>query len=205
LPGGRWCGLDNELTLLRRLGCYADFTLPSAPSPAQTRMVNTIYWANDNPTQAKSHDTGVPVTANSAFAGDLLMVPGPLALNLREWRQPFVPRIEVGELAGHSHPTRHRVELWRRVAPTLGENQFIKLFAHGAPEKNAQPLLADDGILERTLRYLVEDCERSETDLFFVSAWHMWVAIDAIRRGANPVQSVAEARREVQTRVGAAS
>src|SRR6185437_2981246 len=42
LPGGRDCGLDNEITLLHRLGCYADFTLPSAPSPAQTRIVNTI-------------------------------------------------------------------------------------------------------------------------------------------------------------------
>src|SRR5690606_29094314 len=29
---GRWCGLNNELKLLADLGCYADFTLPSAPS-----------------------------------------------------------------------------------------------------------------------------------------------------------------------------
>jgi hypothetical protein len=34
LPDGRWCGLNNEITLLRDLGCYADFTLPSAPSAA---------------------------------------------------------------------------------------------------------------------------------------------------------------------------
>ena len=30
-PDGRWCGLNNEITLLRDLGCYADFTLPAAP------------------------------------------------------------------------------------------------------------------------------------------------------------------------------
>ncbi len=34
---GRWCGINNELILLRELGCYADFTLPSAPSDTQTQ------------------------------------------------------------------------------------------------------------------------------------------------------------------------
>lgn len=206
LPGGRACGLNNEITLLRRLGCYADFTLPSAPSAAQTRIVNTIYWATDDPDRPKSHNTGVPVTANGAVAGDLLMIPGPLAINLMEWRQPLVPRIEVGELAGNCHPTRHRIALWKRAAPQIGEDLFIKLFAHGAPEKNAGPLLADDGVLDRTLRYLADDCRRSGTQLFFVSAWHMWVAIDAIRRGVNPVRAVDDARRlQVAARTGAAS
>ena len=203
LPGGRYCGLDNEITLLRGLGCYADFTLPAAPSPAQTRIVNTIYWAKDDPARPKSHDTGVPVRPNGAVVGDLVMIPGPLTLNLREWRRPLVPRLEVGELAGHCQPTRHRVTLWKRVAPRIGEDLFIKLFAHGAPEKNAEPLLADDGVLDRTLRYLAEDCRRSGTQLFFVSAWHMWMAIDAIRQGLNPVRAVDEARRQSMTPAGA--
>lgn len=209
LPGGRFCGLDNEITLLRGLGCYADFTLPAAPSPAQTRIVNTIYWAKDDPARPKSHDTGRAVTANGAVDGDLLMIPGPLTLNLQEWRRPLVPRVEVGELAGHCQPTRHRVALWKRVAPRIGEDQFIKLFAHGAPEKNAEPLLADQGVLDRTLRYLTEECRRSGTQVFFVSAWHMWTAIDAIRRGADPVRAVDESRRNrvtpVRALVGAAS
>jgi hypothetical protein len=196
LPGGVACGLDNEITLLRRLGCYADFTLPSAPSPAQTRMVNTIYWAKDDPARPKSHDTGVPVTANGGVDGDLLMIPGPLTLNLREWQRPLVPRVEVGELGGHCQPTRHRVALWKRAAPRIGEDLFIKLFAHGAPEKNAGPLLADGGVLDRTLRYLREDCQQSGAQLFFVSAWHMAGAIDAIRRGLHPVRSVQQMRHD---------
>ena len=205
LPGGRHCGLDNEITLLRQLGCYADFTLPAAPSPAQTRMVNRIYWATDDPARSKSHDTGIPLTANAPVAGDLLVIPGPLTLNCREWRRPLVPRLEVGELAGHCLPTPHRVTLWKRVAPRVGEDVFIKLFAHGAPEKNALHLLADDGVLERTFRYLADDCRRSRAQLFFVSAWQMWVAIDAVRRGLDPVLCVDQARRDRQTRVGAAS
>jgi hypothetical protein len=205
LPGGAHCGLSNEITLLGKLGCYADFTLPAAPAPAQTRMVNTIYWAKDDPARPKSHDTGVPVTAKGTVDGDLLMIPGPLTLNLREWRRRFVPRVEVGELAGHCQPTRHRVTLWKRAGPRIGEDLFIKLFAHGAPEKNATPLLADDGVLDRTLRYLADDSRRSGTQLFFVSAWHMRMAIDAIRRGVHPVHCVDESRRQPALRIGAVS
>jgi hypothetical protein len=200
LPGGRHCGLNNEISLLRRLGCYADFTLPSAPSPAQTRIVNTIYWATDDPTAPKSHDSGTPVTAGGETAGDLMMIPGPLTINAREWRTPLVPRIEVGELGGHCVPTRHRARLWVRVAPRLGADVFIKLFSHGAPEKNAEPLLADDGGLDRTLRYLEEESARQGAQLFFVSAWQMWTVIDAIRQGANPVDALngrhSESRRD---------
>lgn len=190
LAGGRYCGLNNEITLLRRLGCYADFTLPAAPSPAQTRTVNTIYWATDDPATPKSHDVGTPVTPGGATTGDLLMIPGPLAINLREWRTPLVPRLEVGELGGHCLPTRHRVRLWMRASPRLGEDLFVKLFAHGAPEKHAVPMLASDGVLDRTLRYLTEEAGRREAQLFFVSAWQMRLAIDAIRRGVSPTAAV---------------
>ena len=205
LPGGMFCGLNNELSLLRKLGCYADFTLPSAPSRGQTRIVNTIYWANDDPKRPKSHDTGLPLAANRPVDGDLLMVPGPLTVNLREWRRPLVPRIEVGELAGHCLPTRHRVTLWKRVAPRLEKDLFIKLFAHGAPEKNAVPLLEEDGVLARTLRYLADDGRASGVQLFFVSAWHMRVAIDAVQRGVDPVRSVEMASRDRLAGVGAPS
>jgi hypothetical protein len=205
LPGGESCGLNNEITLLRRLGCYADFTMPAAPSAAQTRRVNRIYWATDDPARPKSHDRGTPVRPHGGVDGDLLMIPGPLTLNLRDWRQARVPRLEVGEMAGHCHATRHRITLWKRVAPRIGEDLFIKLFAHGAPEKNAGPLLTDDGVLDRTLRHLTEDARQSGTQLFFVSAWHMWTAIDAIRRGVSPVSAVDEARRRCATPVGAVS
>jgi len=46
-PDGDWCGVNEELGILREAGCYADFTFPSAPSPTQPRMVNAIYRATD--------------------------------------------------------------------------------------------------------------------------------------------------------------
>ena len=45
-PDGRHCGVNNEIDVLLETGCYADFTLPSAPSLAQTRTINRIYYAD---------------------------------------------------------------------------------------------------------------------------------------------------------------
>eukprot|EP01031_Cornospumella_fuschlensis_P005874 gene5874-7295_t len=36
-PSGRKCGVSNELEVLKKTGCYADLTLPSAPDPCQTK------------------------------------------------------------------------------------------------------------------------------------------------------------------------
>jgi len=65
-PDGRCCGVNNELDILRETGCYADFTLPSAPSPTQTRKINSIYYATDDPRRPKSHDAGIDVGAGPA-------------------------------------------------------------------------------------------------------------------------------------------
>jgi len=188
LSGGRFCGLNNEISLLRELGCYADFTLPSVPSSAQVRMVNTIYWATDDASRPKSHDRGTPVQAGGPVIGDLLIVPGPLTLNLKEWNRRLVPKIETGELAGHALPSRHRACLWTKVAPRIGADVFIKLFTHGAPEKNAVPLL-EGGALGRALDYVIEEGNDIGAEVLFVSAWQMWRAIDAVRRESDPLDA----------------
>jgi hypothetical protein len=186
LPGGRFCGLNNEITLLRRLGCYADFTLPSAPSPAQTSTVNTLYWATDDPLRPKSHDTGIALEVGGERSGDLMMIPGPLTVNLREWRTESVPKLETGELAGNAVATRHRARLWLRVAPRLGDDLFVKLFGHGAPEKNAIPLLEEGG-MARALTFARDEATALGAELYFVSAWDMWRAVEAVRQRISPL------------------
>ena len=57
-PKGHHCGVPEELTILQEAGCYADFTMPSAPDPTQTRTVNQIYYATSNG-KPKPHDRGV--------------------------------------------------------------------------------------------------------------------------------------------------
>ncbi len=171
-PKGRWCGLNNELTLLRQLGCYADFTMPAAPDPCQTRRGNTIYWAVDDPDRPRSHDDGVPFDPHGTPpATGLLMVQGPLTLRWEGLR----PRLEVGELAGHDPVTEQRVSSWLSVAPRVGNDMFLKLHAHGAPEKNAEPLLGRD--LAATLGLLRQECDRRGWTLRHATAWQMVQAL----------------------------
>ena len=184
LPGGRWCGLNNELVLLRRLGCYADFTLPSAPSPAQTRTVNSIYWATDDPDKPKSHDTGIPLRPGQLRSGDLLMVQGPLGVRIGADGR-LRPRLEMGEIASYDRPSADRVRLWLRIAPRIGSHVFVKLFAHGTQEKNSQALLGGDlDVLFRAVRSVSEE---HGLRFHLVSAWEMFQAIEALRERREPV------------------
>ena len=174
-PDGKHCGLNNELTLLRDLGCYADFTMPSGSSPTQSRIVNTIYWATDDPLQPRSFDTGIPVRPGAPGSGDLLLIPGPLGIR---WAERFIPRLETGELASQDLPTPYRVRRWLELAPRIGNNIFIKLYTHGALERNTQALLYEGG-LDRLFALLLEGCRREGHELHYVSTWEMRQAIDA--------------------------
>ena len=172
-PGGLYCGLNNEITLLRDLGCYADFTMPSAPSPTQSRMVNTIYWATDDPRLPRSFDTGTPVRPGENATGDLLMIPGPLGIR---WKDRLLPRLEVGELAGQDPATPYRASRWLDLAPRVGDDLFLKLHTHGAWERNTGMLL--EGGLDRTFALLGDECRRRGCELRFASAWEMRQAVD---------------------------
>jgi hypothetical protein len=172
-PDGRWCGLNNELTLLRDLGCYADFTLPAVPDPSQAGPVNRIYWATDDPARPRSHARGTPVEPGRSVSGDLLMIPGPLGL---DWtgRRAWKPRIDTGELGVNARPGPHRVRLWLEVAPRLGRDVFVKLYAHGAQERHACLL---EGDLDQLFTDLRQACSERDLDLHYVTAWEMRQAV----------------------------
>jgi hypothetical protein len=174
-PDGRWCGLNNELTLLRDLGCYADFTLPSAPNLTQTSIVNTIYQATDDPLRPKSHDSGERITTDHWPSGDLLMVPGPLGWNFRGGR--LLPRLETGEIASYDLPVKGRARSWIELAPQIGSQIFVKLFAHGTQEHNASALLNSG--LDACFHYLAKETAELGLKLQFASAWEMRCAIGA--------------------------
>jgi hypothetical protein len=146
-PDGRWCGLDNELVLLRELGCYADFTMPSAPSDTQTRIINSIYYATDDPLKPKSHDRGEPVRVGGSPCGDLLLVQGPLGLNWRDRRKGVVPRVENADIRAGYPPTPGRVDGWVETGIHVQGRPdwvFIKVHTHGAPEKEADVVLGPE-------------------------------------------------------------
>ena len=141
---GRWCGIDNELTLLRELGCYADFTLPSAPSDTQTPLSNAIYYATDDPHAPKSHDTGTPMRVGGSPSGDLLIIQGPLGLNWKDRRFGIVPRIENSDVRRGCPPSRSRVDQWIRTGIHVEgrpEWVFVKVHTHGTQERDMDTLL----------------------------------------------------------------
>jgi hypothetical protein len=180
-PDGRWCGLNDEIQTLRDLSCYADFTMPSGDSPTQARLINTIYWCTDDPDRPKSYDHGVPVGIGGAIEGDLLMIPGPLGIR---WRDRLLPRLETGELSRGNLATPYRVRRWVELAPRIGVDAFIKLYTHGTQERNSSVLLHNG--LESAFNLLVEEASQRHCTMYFVSAWQMYLAIDAIRQRRDP-------------------
>ena len=144
-PDKRWCGVDAELPLLWRLGCYADYTFPSAPDPCQSDMVNQIYWPTGDLSRRRSYDAGEPAKLGRSFDDRLLMITGPLAL-VKKGR--FGMRIENGALTGDDPPSAARVDSWIAQGIHVAGRPdwlFVKVHTHGAIEKAAQSLLGADG------------------------------------------------------------
>jgi hypothetical protein len=144
-PDRRWCGVDDELPLLHELGCYADYTFPSAPDPCQSDMVDLIYWPSGDLARRRSYDAGEPARVGAAHDDRLLMITGPLALT-RKGR--FKPRIENGALTGDDPPTPARVRSWvDQDIHVAGRPEwvFVKVHTHGSLEKTTASLLGDGG------------------------------------------------------------
>jgi hypothetical protein len=164
-PDGRWCGVNNELDVLRETGCYADFTLPSAPSPTQTRKINSIYYAVDDPCRPKSHDWGTDVGKGARSRNALLMIQGPLLLNWNRGKWGLLPGVENACLQGNQPPSPVRLDLWLKARvqiPSRPDWFFVKLHTHGANEKN-QPVLLG----EPMIRLHEELARRSREDASF--------------------------------------
>jgi hypothetical protein len=145
--GPLYCGVSNEIGLLRDLGAFADFTFPSIYLDSQPPTVNAIYAARDDD-RPKSYSRIWPLSALQSGEADLMIFEGPLV---------FAPTLNPRRLFlelddGDIHPAMpadpHRIGRWLRAsvhAPGRPEWVFIKLFGHGAESpEDADALTGDD-------------------------------------------------------------
>ncbi len=141
---GTMCGVDDELTLLYELGCYADLTFPAAPDEAQPHVVNSIYYPAGDPGRKRAYEQADRVRVGSRRQDKVMLIEGPLALS----RRPGSPkmRIESSAIDWSDPPTGARLSTW--VAQDIHvegrpEWVFVKVHTHGAPERNARVLLGE--------------------------------------------------------------
>ncbi len=184
-PGGRWCGVNNELDVLLEAGCYADFTFPSAPSSTQPRKINSIYYAIDDPERPRSHDRGIDVGTGPAPAKGLMLIQGPLVLDWSRPRWGVLPRIENGYLQISQPPHIDRLALWLKARVQVHSRPdwfFVKLHAHGAHEHYHDILLG-----EPMVRFHRALADRAESDSNFhyhyVTAREMYNLVKAAEDG----------------------
>jgi hypothetical protein len=181
---GRWCGVDDEMALLYELGCYADFTFPAAGDQSQPGIVNAIYYPRGDVARRRAYENGEQVCVGSHRQDRVLLIQGPLALARRVGSLRV--RVEGAAIDWADHPTADRLRTWVRQGVSVeGRDEwvFIKLHAHGAPERNAQVLLGDPMIMFHKVLAGYNDGTRWR--VHYVSAREMYNLARAAMDGCN--------------------
>jgi hypothetical protein len=114
------------------------------------------------------------------------MITGPVGLR---FGGRLMPRTESGEIAGYDMPTPARIKQWFDLAPTIGDDLFLKLYTHGAPERNLEPLLNEG--LGNLYRWLAEEADRRGIEIHWATAWQMYQTAEALVLGRENVPSTA--------------
>ncbi len=145
--GGRYCGVDDELEILAETGCYADFTLPSAPSTAQTRKINSLYECAPPLGRRAAHRRGSNVRVGTRIRRLPLIVQGPLMMAMRRRGSTLLrPYIENSEVSAANPPTIARLKLWRSAAVNVDGRPdwiFVKLHCHGMDPRDEPAMFGE--------------------------------------------------------------
>ncbi len=173
---GHFCGVDNEIQILEETGCYADFTLPSAPNCAQVGKINALYECALPLDRRAAHRRGRDLRRDHPPKVFPLMVQGPLMIAFRHGKGNWLPvRIENSALSMANPPTMPRLQLWRQAAIGVkGQPDwiFIKLHCHGMDPRDADAMLGAS--LQRFLGDLTDGPSQSrDYAVHFVTAREM--------------------------------
>lgn len=183
--GGRNCGVDSEMQVLAETGCYADFTLPSAPDQSQVPKINAIYQCGNPLHEARPHRSGPDLKV-----GDKPVLPiivnGPLVFDWsRRVRGLPVPRVDDGALANNYPLKMARFERWQSAhigVQGRPEWIFIKLHCHAFFEYDRDAMMGDE--LKRFMHEILDQSEATgRFKIHFASAREVFNMIVAALEG----------------------
>lgn len=180
--GGRFCGVDEEMEILRETGCYADLTLPSAPDESQVAMINQIYECGLPLTEKAPHRTGRAVEVFGNQPQLPLIFTGPLVFNWTRQIKGFpVPRLEDGALTANQPSDLARFNRWRSANVTVkGRTDwiFVKLYCHGFFDYDQSACIGEDA--QRFFGEIIENGEKTgDYKVYFASAREAFNMISA--------------------------
>src|SRR6267143_1783045 len=158
--GGRFCGVDSEMQILAETGCYADFTLPSAPDQSQVPRINAIYRCGKPLTEARPHRSGPGLKVGEKPVLPIIFT-GPLVF---DWSRRLhglpIPRVDDGALAQNYPLSLDRFNRWRGAHISVKGRPdwiFIKLYSHGFFEWDQDAMIG-----EQLKRFISEVMELGE-------------------------------------------
>lgn len=172
----RSCNAPGELDVLMETGCYADFTFPALNTPAQPRLVNTIYYARSTG-QPKPYDCGVPAEVGRRNDG-LLMIPGPMCFGM------FPRVLDDADVGPNYPPSPRRVYRWVDAHVHVRGRPnwvFVTIHAHTAIPRNCEFLFG--GAMQRTWTELEARYKRDGARLHYVTAREAYNIVRAAEAG----------------------
>ncbi len=182
--GDHFCGVDNEVEILKKQGCYADFTYPALFSEAQPPMINNIYYCKDLD-QPSCYFTGRGAKVNQQEENDEFMIfQGPMTINWLDWRHKWHPTFEDGDIKqAPTHDDPKRIDAWMRQnihVTGRPEWQFVKIFCHGAQDHKS--VVSDT--TDRMFSYIEQHYNNGEKyRLHYVSSREAYNIVKAAEAG----------------------
>lgn len=159
--GGRWCGVDNEMRILKDSGCYADLTLPSAPHVSQVARINAIYTCGHDLDQRMSHRSGPAVRVGSKPELPVMLT-GPLFFDWSSRKKGVIPRLDNSALTAKYHLTADRLQRMAGAHISVEGRPdwvFIKLYCHGFFDLDQPAVIGED--MKRVLLDSLELADRT--------------------------------------------
>lgn len=179
-------GVYRELDILKKTGCFADFTFPAVNQRAQPAKINSIYYATDTD-DPKSYNQGIDAKVKQTNPDKFLLIEGPLQIDWQATLRHLYPKFDDGEIASYHRPSKHRANLWiNSNIKVVGKDNwiFVKIFTHGAPDTEIPVMFGKE--LDEVYHYLeTKYNDGKKYKLHYVTAREAYNIVKAAESGEN--------------------